>query len=305
MIWAQNRSVDNLTNQGVSLVFDNDILKPKNQTDQYYSFGQMLSYYSVVNRQNNFFNKVFSPFRIDGKYVFQSELALLGYTPRQEDRQIIDRQFAGILKLKNSLIVVSDNEFLKLSAEMGIRGRHSGADKFQESLHKLLDSEVLEGWETQLPSRILFNIYGSWSRSVFQRRYFDLIPEMNVAIGNNQTYIKPNLQARMGWFNDLDHTSFYQTNIGSTTERKHNTEVYLLFQFYGKLSIVDATLNNERSTDGLIKAFHQNRVLGGYSLQFHVSGSHFDMFYKYHKATPISNIVPKHSYGTIGVAYRW
>lgn len=302
---AQDEFLGNTLNHGVVFIIDNDILKPRNQTDQYYSFGQFLGYYQSVGQGNKFFNKIIKPFGIEGKFIFNSQIGLSGYTPLEGNTGVIDRPFVGLLTLKNSAIIASEKEYLKLGVELGIRGAASGAENFQNSMHRLIGNEELIGWETQLPQTVLINLYADWSKAIFITEHFDMIPELGIALGNNQTYVRPNIQARVGWFNGLDYTAFHQTNIGESSAGNKVVEAYLLFQLYGQLTIVDATLKQDFRSDNVIQAFDRSNLLAGYSAQIHVSFEKFGFYYSYHKKSPATNIVPIHSYGSIGLIYRW
>ncbi len=303
---AQRITGTDSKNHAVRTVFDNDILKLKNRTDEYYSFGLFVGYYQGIKEDSKIFNKMFSPFKVHGKFILLSELGLQGYTPQSEEMGLIDRPFAGILTFKSSFINVEIKEYLKLTIEVGVRGPASGGEAVQNSFHKLIGNEEDGGWETQLHNKGLINIYGKWSKSFPLIKYFDVIPEANLALGNNNTYVKANFQARAGWFNGLDNTQFYQTDVGDNSETKDKTEVYLLFQLFGKLSIVDATIrDNETKKNIGVQAFDKKNLIGGYSVQLHVNFQSFGLFYSYIKNSPESNIVPKHSYGSVGVSYLW
>lgn len=302
---AQDEYVENRTNHGISFVIDNDILKPINQTDQYYTFGQFIQYFQSVPLDNRMFNKIFGPFGFYEKYVLQSQIGLAGYTPLEGNTGVINRPFVGMLTFKNSAIAVSEKEYLKLGLEFGIRGPASGAENFQNTMHRFLGNELLDGWETQLPHKILLNLYANWSKSFRITEHFDIIPELGVALGNNQTFIRPNLQARIGLFNTLDYSSFHLTNIGKYSDGSNGIEAYFLFQLYGQLTIVDATLKQDFRAENITETFDKSNLLAGYSAQFHVSSEKFGLYYSYHKKSPVTNIVPRHSYGSVGLSYRW
>ncbi len=292
-----------------SLVYtshDNDLLKVKNVTDRYYSFGLFAGFQKVLNRRllrilpTRHFKDPWN------KYIGGLVVAIKGYTPnrdRDRDNSLLDRPFAGTFTIRPYVISVNKNRLIRLDLETGVRGPASQAGKLQNWVHERIGDNRVKGWDNQLDNKILFSFYGLYAKPFLLSKGFEVIPESSIALGNHFTYLQQGIKLRVGLFNDVSNSISYFTHMGGKRFDRH-TEIFASFIIYGRLSLLDATLSDLNLISDLLSV-SKDHLVGGFQVKLNFLLNRVGIIIAYNKITPGTNLSDKHSYGSIGLNYRW
>lgn len=130
------------------------------------------------------------------------------YTPNNIDRTDLikdDRPYAGLLFVGMSIFSDDQHEGWRgvsgLHLDFGIVGPAAGAEKVQQRVHDVTDSDEPKGWDNQLSNEPFVNV-AYQHRWLLQQRLagleFEYGPSAGFSLGNLYTYGSAGLGLRMG-----------------------------------------------------------------------------------------------------------
>ncbi len=111
------------------------------------------------------------------------------YTPRRlQPTEFLphDRPYAGTLLLALSQYSLSRNNRFSFYSEFsgGVVGHQSQANDVQRIFHRLINDELPQGWQNQVPNRVIANYQFDFSALVHQGNHIALINNIKVNGGN-------------------------------------------------------------------------------------------------------------------------
>ena len=114
-----------------------------------------------------------------------------------------ERPYAGWLYATIGLAVESGRQLDQLGITLGMVGPASFAEQSQTFIHRFIDSDEPEGWDTQLENEpgIVLTCQRSWRGLVttaFSGNQLDFTPHIGAALGNVFTYGSGGLTVRYG-----------------------------------------------------------------------------------------------------------
>jgi lipid A 3-O-deacylase len=226
----------------LSLYHDNDIL---NGTDRDYTSGLRVAW---TSEKRNDLEKVPSIFRglnylsgasgsLDAfsqlwgfdkpnevSYQYGTAVTQLMYTPTTFTVPIPpnERPYAGWLGLGFSLHTTDEIAMNSVELNLGVVGPSSFAEETQDTVHSLINSEIFEGWNSQIPDELTVNLNLKQTRgyTFFQAGDISYFPfsmngasEASVSLGNFRT------DASLGFYTQIGHnvTSEFSNPRLSTT----------------------------------------------------------------------------------------
>lgn len=190
-----------------SFTWENDILSPKH-TDRHYTNGLQFTKtsrsYDSFNSDNTFgwFARAASilPVGKEGWLEHRTTLSFGQVMQTPEDMTVEtpdknDAPYAGILYVSHGLETYAESHVDYLDLTLGITGDPSLAEGSQKLIHKMTGSEPPQGWDSQIPTELLVNLY-------YSRRFavplidgvgdwqLDNVNFGRIAVGNAQTDLK-------------------------------------------------------------------------------------------------------------------
>ncbi len=180
--------------------------------DRYYSNGLFLNY--------RFVNEGIKLDTIRPKRVFDIGIAQKFWTP--QDLRIINpgayyRPYAGMLYASFSV-----GEFIKkfsrfsYGVDIGIIGKGSGAQAFQEWYHKTLGFPEPRGWRYQIPNGLVFDLKLEYNRQYeLVPKRVDLISSTSASLGSGFSHVIQRVDIRFGDLRPLNQSAFFNAIIGS------------------------------------------------------------------------------------------
>lgn len=282
---------------------DNDVFRLVERTDQYYSFGLLTGYSQVIAQKHTLTKAIFFlKEKSNEKKIVNLEFALKGYTPEFEKDTAIGykRPFAGVSVFQISTQSSNSDRMVSLGLNLGVRGPVSGAETVQDNFHRLTRIRIFEGWSSQLPNKVLYNIRLSYAKSIKLTSWSDFVSISEIAIGNYQTHLDQRMSFRIGKFRQLSESLMFRNHLG---EEPKNSEVYLSATLIGRAVLVDTTfgkLDGEKFSSG---APNKSNLLAGYEVAVHHRGKYLGVFIKHNRISSESNFSTKHSYGSLGISY--
>ena len=122
-------------------------------------------------------------------------------TPEElENPDIIldDTPYLGLLAVGSSWIGFNDTEFTGFGITAGIVGEWSGAEQVQTGVHSLIGATEPEGWDNQLDTEPVLNIYFMKKRKLWNKPSFDGAFNFDLSVGNFLTGIHAGIAMRFG-----------------------------------------------------------------------------------------------------------
>jgi lipid A 3-O-deacylase len=109
-----------------------------------------------------------------------------------------DVPYFGMLGAGNTWVAYNDSRFYGFEVVLGITGEESFADELQKAVHTMIDSEDPEGWDHQLDTEPLLNVYYMYKRKLWRNPTFDGAVSLDVGAGNFFTGATVALETRFG-----------------------------------------------------------------------------------------------------------
>lgn len=205
-------------NSEFSLTSENDVYL-LGDNDKYYSNG-IITHYRWVSKES----------QSDSiKKIFDIELSQKFYTPQDLNLTKIknyDRPYAGLLYGGFSISKFKGkNKRSMVGLEIGVVGRGSGAQGFQEWYHDAFGFPKPQGWKFQIPNEFVFNLRSEFnSQKVIKPGRFDLISSSEFSLGTAFSHGIQRLDLRLGNLQPLRNSSFKNAMIGAGSENtpRHN-----------------------------------------------------------------------------------
>ncbi len=244
----------------LSLTTDNDayLLQIK---DGYYSSGINLNYKIADTNTTN--KKVHSFFLGHQIYTPQGRKFYLQYG--------IDRPFAGYLFLGYNRSIATQNTYKQTGVQMGTIGPNALAKPVQDFLHSLLNFKKFEGWEKQINNELNINgnfIYGNILLPKKKIPFANIVPTVEVNVGNAFANIKASSFFCLGKMNGLNNSALFNTTIGNNIVSKNLYELFIFWQpqvvFQGFNATVEGGLfgNKQTGVVGEIEPFMYQQSWG-------------------------------------------
>jgi len=202
-IYAQSSDTEIWTLKRSNFYFENDMYF---NTDYDYTAGIRLSWlYHVKNPRKNIYDV--SPFNFGGSDTYRN-FALVHqiFTPKNKSSKALqtkDRPYAGWTYFESGIHRSSASNLHSLNLRVGIVGKYSGAEFFQNALHKLIDAQHVNGWDNQLHNELGINFKYTHKRRFFftKQNKLDLsfIPFTEIELGNVSTEMTAGFAVRVGY----------------------------------------------------------------------------------------------------------
>lgn len=202
-------------NRGFSIANENDVYLLLSY-DRYYSNGIFLDYR-------------FSPYLKTGdtastKRVYRFGLMHRFWTP--QDVTIVNsehywRPYAGMLNLNfRSAEFYGLNQRFEYGLDLGVIGKISGAQAFQEGYHKVFGFPNPQGWDTQISNGLIIDLKLEYNRQFIVRPgKIDMISSTQASLGNGFTNARQRIDFRFGKLQNLRHSAFFNALIGEGSDQ--------------------------------------------------------------------------------------
>jgi len=109
-----------------------------------------------------------------------------------------DTPYFGLLAATGSWIAFDDLRFTGFGIMAGITGEYSFAEQVQKVVHSITDSTEPQGWDHQLDTEPVLNLYFSKKRKIWNASKFDGAASVDFAVGNFVTSLSAGLETRIG-----------------------------------------------------------------------------------------------------------
>ncbi|MDQ3555236.1 MAG: lipid A deacylase LpxR family protein [Gemmatimonadota bacterium] len=221
------------------------------------------------------------------------------YTPRQDAPDPIsgERPYAGWLYMAGTGQVVRPSMQDRFHFEVGLTGRLSLAETFQDAAHRFLGSSPQAGWAHQLtfePGILVgFEHLRRQDFAVAGKR-MDFVPYGGLVVGNVVTGVYSGVNARLGARDDLA----WPAREGTVAEGLH-MEVGLRMEAVAWDLFLDGKTSQGNSTAERIPVVRQYRLGFGYRLHRWQLAYRFTSRSREYQAQPVP-----HGYGSISIGYH-
>ncbi len=129
------------------------------------------------------------------------------YTPADTNLTVPDpkdRPYAGWTYLEFSFISKTDHVMDTVAIQLGIVGPHSYAEDMQKTVHRWINDDEPQGWDSQLKDEPGINLiyerkWRLYGRTLGDTLGIDFIPHAGASLGNVQTYANVGGVARLGF----------------------------------------------------------------------------------------------------------
>jgi|GEM_PF-6194572 len=144
----------------------------------------------------------------------------------------------------------------------------------------------------------------SYVKSIRPAKPVEFLMASDAGLGNSRTFLKQGIWLRIGRFNSLNNSNLFGTNIGKGSHRKQ-MEFYFTTGIYGAMVWVDASLDSNDARKKRLFNIREDNFISGFDLTTHMQICRFDLQAGYHNASVAAEGIGRHSYGSLGLAYRW
>lgn len=170
--------------------------------DRYYTAGQGILY-SSPEGEYGLLDKIGF---IKGNTSFSVALNQSIYTPVDKFAlapKIGDHPYAGYLNLGFALHHRTQNTLESIGVRLGVSGKYAYGKEAQNGIHSIMGLRLSNGWDTQVGDEIILNLSYELAYRYFllESEYFDIdvIPSLELAFGNANTFAKLGGMLRMGY----------------------------------------------------------------------------------------------------------
>lgn len=170
--------------------------------DRYYTAGQGILY-SSPEGEYGLLDKIGF---IKGNTSFSVALNQSIYTPVDKFAlapKIGDHPYAGYLNLGFALHHRTQNTLESIGIRLGVSGKYAYGKEAQNGIHSIMGLRLSNGWDTQVGDEIILNLSYELAYRYFllESEYFDIdmIPSLELAFGNANTFAKLGGMLRMGY----------------------------------------------------------------------------------------------------------
>ncbi|WP_120943847.1 MULTISPECIES: lipid A deacylase LpxR family protein [Helicobacter] len=255
--------------QSITLLSENDAyLHP---IDRYYTAGNRVGY---VSKEYNFWGAAYAKSWLAwsryASLLYKSpkmtRFALLVsqsiYTPLLEHyrQQAIvpgDHLYAGWLKADLGVFQRSAHSLESLFISFGTVGPHAFAQEIQDWVHNKLGDKRFLGWQHQIRNEFTFEIAYQWLRKIplLQTRFLsiDLIPGIDITLGNAITHARLGSLLRVGYNLDVDFgPNKINSNLSGGFPYSNKLSFYIFAGVSGSYQPIDIFIQgNSPQTQGI------------------------------------------------------
>jgi hypothetical protein len=206
-----------------NLVVENDLFN--NGDDQNYTSGVQFSLSTPRFGAPDWAAKVARAFGMEEDTRLQTEFAFSQamFTPRDLTRATpdpADRPYAGVALLSMALIgdtpkdrdgaPLKNTRFDQFVYYVGVAGPDAGAQQAQDGVHRIRDAALAQGWDTQIPERVVGGIAFRTTRNLYPAQsvepdsFFDLLPHAGFTLGSVTTDAEVGATVRVGYHRPRD-----------------------------------------------------------------------------------------------------
>lgn len=211
-------------NREISVINENDVYTFLD-VDRYYSNGILINYRFVSERS---VHDTILP-----KMVFDIGIAQKFWTP--QNLKIFNpenyfRPYAGLLYASFN-VAEFPKKFSRFSygANIGVIGRASGAQAFQEWYHRVFGFPKPQGWKNQIGNGFILDIHLEYNRQYeLVPKRLDLIISSSMSLGSGFSNLRQRFDLRFGHLRALSESAFFNAIIGSGSNRLVNHHYFFL-----------------------------------------------------------------------------
>ena len=197
-------------NHAINIVTENDAyFEPFIKSDKYYTGGHYVSYLSPEFAQS-WLNKIAGFAHLYDRHFTRFAVALKQelYTPNKPRDYDFTAPSNDILfgaGLYGSLAIISrTRDFMEqFSLDIGVVGPLAYGKETQNLIHKATKNPIYRGWDAPngtLKNEVLINLhYGLIWRWVFIEDFFDVLPSVQISLGNALTAANVGIKFRIGY----------------------------------------------------------------------------------------------------------
>ncbi len=212
-----------------------------------------------------------------------------------------DFPYAGILTGQLSLIAFNDDEFRGFGFVLGIVGRQSAAEQFQNFVHNITDSEIAKGWDNQLKNEPIINVNYMRKKKFYKSgggagMGFDAAIGGDVELGNLFTAAGVRLETRFG-INMPGGYAFYSDPIGRyiAYDARLAPPEPKQASIYGSVGIQASAIAHHIGVDGNVirdnpahvDSIDKEEFVGVLMLGFHYEKPTWAFHFKFHMTTDV------------------
>lgn len=275
-------------------------------SDRYYTNGLFINFRHALNQSG-------LPEKLEKK-TYEIAIGQKMYNPYSgaaPDPAKQDRPFAGYLYVEGALNWFYKNEsILKTSAQIGVTGPASLAEKGQELLHKTVGFYQLEGWDYQIKEEMQVNLSAQYTRLLhrFKDQAADFSFEGYANVGTTFSGAGAGILFRAGRINQLFNAAYTNSVIGNQSKTKNLVKSELFFYAKPQLNFVayDATIQGSMFNNDSPVTFGVKPVVFAQQLGFNYSSQRFTFdFGMIFKTKEVKSTARAHQYGSISMFYRF
>ncbi len=289
----------------LGLISDNDLYaSPKH--DRYYTNGIEIFYRYLDSSANPKIAKKITELRA-GQYMYNPQ------TVRAEKWNVHDRPYAGYLFIETGMNTFYTSETVfKINFQLGIVGRESLAEGFQEQLHKFFGYPTVRGWKYQIKSTPGLQAGFFYSNKIFADRFkkkVDVHLQAEVYGGTIFTGISAGPMVRISFKRPLlavYESSLHDAVLSHDKESYKEKQEFFLFinpsinyQFYDT-TIQGSPFNDDSPITFPLINWRFNAELG---VKYRRNNWNLSYSFNYRGKELSNNVIQGYYYGSIGVGY--
>lgn len=288
-----------------TMEWDNDLFV---RTDMYYTNGVQFTLYNGIRGIEAFDNLISLPINSNrsGHYRNYYSAKQEIFTPskiQDSSLRIGDRPYAGTLLINYGTQYISKNKMVWSEFTIGILGRYSYSKETQNAVHDALRVEPGYGWDHQVSDAFLINYSAGMRRHFYQSKWQQSGYIAEGRLGLYQT------KAALGLYYQVGN---YETNFGERGAFDSNDDKFKIsLTISSKVHYVlyDATLHGGVSgpdrSEYSIEFENTNRVVSEFEIGIMYSYKHISSTMKFNFITPEFADGVYHSWGHVGVGFRF
>ncbi|MGY4384918.1 lipid A 3-O-deacylase [Pedobacter sp. UYP24] len=275
-------------------------------SDRYYTNGLFISFRRATNQtklKQGIEKKIYE--LSIGQKIYNP---ISGYAPNPATH---DRPFAGYLYASGGLSWFKTNEqILKVTAEIGTVGPSSLAEAGQKLLHKTVGFYELAGWEYQIKDEVAVNISAQYTKLIHRLagNAADLSFEGYANAGTTFSGAGAGILLRAGNINQLFNSAYTNAAIGNNAKTKGLVPSEVFFYAKPQLNFIayDATIQGSLFKNNSPITFDVKPVVFAQQVGFNYSSQRFTFdFGVIFKTKEIKSSAMAHQFGSISMFYRF
>lgn len=109
-----------------------------------------------------------------------------------------DTPYLGMLGFADSWVAFDERRLVGFEVMLGLVGEQSFAEDIQNLVHGIVGSPEPRGWDNQLDTEPILNVFASWKRTAWSSGRFEGVVAVDGALGNFFTGGQVGLESRFG-----------------------------------------------------------------------------------------------------------